>query len=143
MQKIWFYTGFSRSSAFWVLPGLQKMKGFFRRFNLDKISILLVGVFFCGVLYAAEEDYIITIKDHRFTPKELKIPSGKKIKIIVKNEDASPEEFESYELRREKVVSGHSSITVYVGPLKPGLYKYFGEFHADTAQGRLIAEENT
>lgn len=109
----------------------------------DKILILFAGLFFCGVLYAAEEDFTLTIKDHRFTPKELKIPAGRKIKIVVKNEDATPEEFESYALRREKVVSGHSSVTLYVGPLKAGGYKYFGDFHPETAQGILVAEEKS
>ena len=91
----------------------------------------------------ADEIPVIRIKEHRFSPPELRIPVGKKIKILVNNEDAEPEEFESYELRREKFVSGHSAIVLYVGPLKPGVYKYFGDFHPQTAQGRLIAEGNS
>jgi len=40
----------------------------------------------------------------------------------------------------EKVVAGKGRIVVFVGPLRPGRYPYFGEFHMDTAKGTLIAE---
>ncbi|MBN8531440.1 MAG: cupredoxin domain-containing protein [Alphaproteobacteria bacterium] len=86
------------------------------------------------------EDYVITIKDHQFSPKELTIPADTKVKLTVKNQDATPEEFESHDLKREKIVKGNSEIVVSVGPLKPGTYKYFGEFHEDTAQGVIIVK---
>ncbi len=108
------------------------------------LLIVLIGALYS--VASAEENQdapTIMIKDHRFIPEELKIPAGKKVKILVKNQDTSPEEFESYELRREKVVSGRGEITVFIGPLKPGIYKYFGDFHPQTAQGRIVAEENS
>lgn len=82
----------------------------------------------------------LTIQDHRFVPAEMKVPAGRKIKLTVINKDATAEEFESYELNREKIVAGNGRIIVYVGPLRPGRYPYFGEFHMDTAQGVLVAE---
>jgi len=82
----------------------------------------------------------LVIRDHRFVPTELKVPANTKIKLMVVNQDATPEEFESHELNREKVVTGRGTIPVYVGPLKPGRYPFFGEFHAETAQGALIAQ---
>lgn len=82
----------------------------------------------------------LTIQGHRFVPAEMKVPAGRKIKLTVINKDATAEEFESYELNREKVVAGNGRIIVYVGPLRPGRYPYFGEFHMDTAQGVLVAE---
>jgi RPA family protein len=81
----------------------------------------------------------LTMRDHRFSPTELVVPANTKVRIRVVNEDATPEEFESYELNREKIVTGKGSIIVYVGPLKPGRYPFFGDFHQDTAQGVLIA----
>jgi hypothetical protein len=84
-------------------------------------------------------EYKLTIRDHKFAPAELVIPANTKVKLIVVNEDATAEEFESHELNREKVVTGNASINVYVGPLKAGRYPYFGDFHQDTAQGTLIA----
>jgi hypothetical protein len=68
------------------------------------------------------------------------VPAGQKIKLVVENQDPTPEEFESYTLNREKVVPGNGQITVLVGPLKPGKYEFFGEFNQDTAQGTLVAE---
>lgn len=82
----------------------------------------------------------LVIQGHRFVPAELKVPAGRKVKLTVVNKDDSPEEFESYELNREKVVAGNGRIVVFVGPLKPGRYPFFGEFHMDTAKGALVAE---
>ncbi len=85
-------------------------------------------------------EYRLAIKDHQFLPAELNVPSGTKIKLIVENQDATPEEFESYELNREKIVAGNSKITVFIGPLAPGRYPFFGEFNRNTAQGVIIAQ---
>ncbi len=91
-------------------------------------------------LAAAQEVRTIVIKEHKFEPAQLSIPAGQKVKVVVDNQDPSPEEFESYELNREKVVAGGKQISIYIGPLKPGSYKYFGEFHKETAQGTIVAQ---
>ena len=83
--------------------------------------------------------YIIEIQDHKFSPAELVVPAGVKLKLQVVNLDPTAEEFESYELNREKVVAGGKKIIVFIGPLKPGQYPYFGEFHPETARGLIIA----
>ena len=85
-------------------------------------------------------DYVITLKDHAFSPAELTIPADQKVKITVKNLDTMPAEFESYDLNREKVVSAQSEISVFVGPLNAGQYKFFDDFHRDTTTGTLIAK---
>jgi plastocyanin len=91
---------------------------------------------------AAAQDpaYTLTIKDHQFQPSEIEVPAGQKIALIVKNNDSTPEEFESTELRREKVVAGGEQITVYIGPLKPGKYEFFGDFNPKSARGHIIAK---
>jgi hypothetical protein len=89
---------------------------------------------------AQEPSYTLVIKDHRFQPTEIEIPANKKIALVVKNEDPTPEEFESTELRREKVVPGGQQITVYIGPVKPGRYEFFGDFNPTTARGHIIAK---
>ena len=109
-------------------------------FSLISIATLLGNGFLCGGALAAEDEYPIVIKDHKFSPAALTVPAGKKIKLILSNEDASAEEFESYDLNREKVVAGHAKITVFVGPLAPKTYRYFGDFHQDTAQGTIEAK---
>jgi hypothetical protein len=85
-------------------------------------------------------EYTLVVKNHVYQPSELKVAAGTKFKIIVRNEDATPEEFESTDFNREKIVLPNSSITVYVGPLRAGNYGFFGDFHQDTAKGRLIVE---
>ncbi|MEH6592822.1 MAG: cupredoxin domain-containing protein [Halioglobus sp.] len=82
----------------------------------------------------------IEIRDHLFHPEELRIPANTKVKLVVYNRDSTPEEFESYELNREKVIMGGRKANIFIGPLAPGVYPYFGEFNPKTAQGRVIAE---
>lgn len=79
-----------------------------------------------------------TIKDHKFHPDIIKVPSGKKIHFIVTNQDNTPEEFESIELHRERIIMPNESIKIIFAPLAPGTYNFFGEFHQDTAKGSLI-----
>ena len=82
----------------------------------------------------------LIIKNHRFQPTELKVPAGQKIKLLVENQDPTPEEFESYSLNREKIIPGKGKITVLIGPLKPGKYEFFGEFNMATATGFIVAQ---
>ena len=89
---------------------------------------------------AAEADYSLIIKDHRFTPSELTIPAGKKIKLLIENQDATPEEFESHSLNREKIIAGKGKITLYLGPLEAGSYPFIGEFNEATAKGVIVAK---
>jgi plastocyanin len=91
-------------------------------------------------LPAQAADVALTIKDHKFIPETLDVPANEKIKITITNEDATPEEFESHELNREKVISGNSKGVVFVGPLDPGTYPFFGEFHAETAKGQIVSK---
>lgn len=92
------------------------------------------------VAQAAEpKEFTLTLRNHRFVPAQLVVPANTKFKLLVVNEDPTPEEFESHELNREKIVTGKGRITVLLGPLKPGRYPFFGEFHMATAQGSLLA----
>jgi hypothetical protein len=84
--------------------------------------------------------YELSIKDHKFEPAALEIPQGQKVKLVVKNLDPTPEEFESYELNREKIIPGNSQAIIFVGPLKAGEYPFFGEFNQQTAQGKVVAK---
>ena len=89
---------------------------------------------------AADPEFNIAIKDHRFVPAEIKVPAGKKIKLIVDNQDATAEEFDSHSLNREKVIPPRSKAVIFIGPLAPGKYPFVGEFHEATAQGVVVAE---
>lgn len=89
---------------------------------------------------AAEPEVLLVIKDHKFQPAEVKVPANQRIKLVVHNQDSTPEEFESHTLNREKVIPGGAKATIYVGPLKPGRYGFYGEYNEKTAQGALVAE---
>jgi len=89
---------------------------------------------------ADAQSFTVTIKNHKFSPSELKVPAGKRITVTVVNDDPTPEEFESHELKFEKVIPGKSKAVVRFGPLTKGRYKFFGEYHEDTAQGAVVVE---
>jgi cupredoxin-like protein len=89
---------------------------------------------------ADDATYTIAIQGHRFAPEELELPAGKKITLTIKNLDAAPAEFESTDLNREKVVVGGGTITVFIGPLRPGSYEFFDDFNPDTTHGHIVAK---
>ena len=82
----------------------------------------------------------LEIRNHLFWPSELVVPAHTKVRLQVTNNDPTPEEFESYELNREKVIMGRRTAVIFIGPLMPGEYPFFGEFHPRTAQGRVNAQ---
>jgi hypothetical protein len=111
--------------------------------SMQKIGIgiaftaaLLIG----GANIVKAEEYTLVIKDHKFLPETLEVPAGQKVKIKIANQDPTPEEFESYELNREKIIRGNSTGIVFVGPLAPGSYPFFGEFNMGTAKGQIVAK---
>ncbi len=108
------------------------------RFMFGVLSLIA----FLGTQPAAAQtqDFSLTIKDHRFSESELKVPAGKRITLTVINDDPTPEEFESHPLKVEKVIPGKSKAVVRFGPLNPGRYEFVGEYHESTAKGAVIAE---
>lgn len=91
---------------------------------------------------AADVQVNLVIKNHRFEPAELKVPANERIKLVVTNQDNTPEEFESHSLNREKVVPAGATVVIFIGPLKPGRYEFFGEYHEATAKGVVVAQES-
>ncbi len=105
------------------------------------MKTLFILLLLCSLnAYAVDNEATLVIRDHRFEPEEVRVPAGQKIKLMVHNQDSTPEEFESYELNREKVAAPGAKVTIYIGPLSPGRYPFFGEFHAETARGTIVAE---
>lgn len=103
-------------------------------------NLALALILFPAISLAADMEIGLTIKDHQFTPAELKVPAGKKVKLVVSNLDSTPEEFESHQLNREKMIAGNAKANIYVGPLSPGKYTFWGEFHEKSARGVIVAE---
>lgn len=82
----------------------------------------------------------LTAKDGRFSPEKLEVPAGQKIQLVIKNEGPDPEEFESSDLNREKVVKAGNTVQVIIGPLSAGTYGFYGDFHPQTARGQIIVK---
>lgn len=107
-------------------------------FLRKKLIMVFVAIVLGSKLIAATPEIEIQIKDHLFIPSTIEIPAGQKVKLFITNLDPTPEEFESYELNREKVINGNSRTVIFIGPLEPGEYPFFGEFYQKTAQGVII-----
>ena len=108
--------------------------------EIFRLVLLVVGVFFYMQAFADKPEFEIAIRQHLFEPSVIVVPANTKIKLWVSNEDKPPEEFESYELNREKVVLGGQRSLIFIGPLPAGEYPFFGEFNPKSAQGKIIAE---
>ena len=102
--------------------------------------LVLAAVTAFASAHAAEPETVLVIKNHRFEPAELKVRAGQRVKLVVHNQDATPEEFESHSMNREKVVPAGAKVTIYIGPLKPGRYDFVGEYNEATAKGVVMAE---
>lgn len=106
-------------------------------------SIGLIAGLSLGLVFPLHADNLpsfnLTAKDGRFLPEQIDIPVGLKIRLVVKNEGSGPEEFESSALNREKLIMPGKSAEIFIGPLKPGAYEFYGEFHPQTARGRIVA----
>jgi plastocyanin len=110
------------------------------RSSLTRMAAALIAALMLSSAHAADADIAVTIQAHKFTPAEIRIPAGQRVRLLVLNKDDTPEEFESTVLGIEKLVPPGSRATIFVGPLKPGRYPFTGEFHQSTAQGAVIAE---
>lgn len=111
--------------------------------NSIKGLLVLLGTLACFYSYtsfAAVAEIELVIKDHLFFPATIEIPAGQKVRIRIINQDPTPEEFESFELNREKIVVGNGQTVIFIGPLDPGRYPFFGEFYPKTAQGVVIVK---
>jgi hypothetical protein len=82
----------------------------------------------------------VVLKDHRFTPDHLTVPAGERFLIVLTNQESTTIEFESYDMKFEKIAVPDGKVTVHAGPLHPGTYKFFDDYHPD-AVGIVTAQE--
>ena len=118
-----------------VLGGAGRMIG--RRPRAAALAVLTVGLLAGAAPARADELPLLVFRNHRFEPARIQAPAGVKFRLQVKNADDTADEFESAALNREKLVPPGQTVTIFLGPLAPGEYKFFGDFHQDTAQGVL------
>ena len=113
-----------------------------KRIARGRVGTLAIVILAGATIGAVAQDAnpTIVIKDHAFQPAEVHVAADTVVFLTIDNQDPTPEEFESHELRVEKIIPGELSGVVRIGPLKPGTYPFFGEFHEETAQGKVVAE---
>ena len=108
---------------------------------LKSISLFLFLLHsFC--IRAETQVFQLVLENHVFTPAELTIPANEKVKIVIKNKDDTAEEFDSFDLNRERVIFAKRDATIFVGPLATGQYEFFGEYHPNSARGVVIVKDN-
>jgi hypothetical protein len=91
---------------------------------------------------SADSDNVFTIKAEagHFNPSQLEVAPNQPFKVRVTSAEDTPIEFESFELRRERVVRPGETITVNMPGLSSGTYKFFDDFHRDTPQGEIVVK---
>ena len=102
------------------------------------VTALLSALVLSGTALAADVPSLV-LKDHRFQPESIEVPAGQRVKLTIVNRDDTTEEFDSSDLHVEKMVPPGGTVSVFVGPLKPGTYEFVGELHEKTARGKLVA----
>ena len=94
------------------------------------------------VAFASADDmptFKLLMKEGRFFPETIEVPAHTRFRLEVKNEGPGATEFESLQLRKETVLAPGVTRKLVFAPMKPGSYKFFDEFHPETAQGRIVA----
>lgn len=101
--------------------------------------VALLGLAASPSALAQQAPVTIVLRHHQFMPSEVPVPAGVQVQLLIRNEQNTTAEFESSSLHREKIVPAGGQITVFVGPLSPGSYEFFDDFHGET-RGHLIAK---
>ena len=115
-----------------VIPGIPALAAGFAA------ALLLASPF----AHAAEELLVLKLsaKDGKFEPLTLEAPAGKRFKIEISNDGKGPMEFESKDLKQEKVLAAGAKSSVVINALKPGTYVFFDEHKPDAPKGKIVAK---
>ena len=116
------------------------MSSMFRPALAAALSAASIGAAVLPVMAADIPTFEMTLKDHKFSPDTIEVPANQRFQIRLTNKDATPDEFDSHDLRVEKVVGGGQTGIVRIQPLVPGRYMFMGEYHAATARGIVVAK---
>lgn len=112
-----------------------------------RLFVAMAIVALAGAVHGAHAQemptYTLVARDGRFIPETIEVPANTRFRLVVTNENRVPEEFESDDLRKELVLGPGVTRTLVFAPLKPGVYPFIGEFHPETARGRIVAKPKT
>ena len=110
-----------------------------RRHSLLIASLALAT---CGPAAAqdSEPTFRIEIRDGVISPLVIEVPANTRIRLELSNTGSSPVEFESVQLKKEKVIAGGNSTVMVIRNLDPGTYDFFDDFHIDMPHAKIIAK---
>jgi hypothetical protein len=113
-----------------------------RRPAIASISCTAIIALFATFAQAADELLVVKVsaRDGKFEPLTLEVPAGKRFKIEISNDGKGPMEFESKDLKQEKVLAAGAKSSLVINPLKPGTYVFFDEYHMDAPKGQIVAK---
>lgn len=106
--------------------------------KLFLIGLIILTFLLSAKVWAQRAEYVLELKNHLFYPQTITIPANTKVKLVIYNRDNSVEEFDSFDLNREKVIFPKQKAVIFIGPLPPGKYNFFGEFNPNTARGTVV-----
>jgi plastocyanin len=112
-----------------------------RKYFIKFIIILNIGFSTnapAETLFTQEKNITIEIKNGQFSPSIIELNKSDRITLSIFNQDSDSEEFESLDLNKEKMIMPGKTIKIKLGQLRPGQYKFFGDFHPSTAKGKII-----
>ena len=111
------------------------------RSGLLALGLIVPACMAVSSVSAADEPvFAIEFNDGTMTPLRLEVPANTRFRINLTNKGKTPAEFESNELRLEKVLAANSASTLVIRTLDPGEYKFFDDFHPDAPQAVLVAK---
>jgi hypothetical protein len=83
--------------------------------------------------------FVIELQDGAITPSTIEVPAGTRFKLELRNTGSTPVEFDSIDLRKEKVLGPVATSFVVIRSLDPGKYRFFDDFHRDMPPATIIA----
>jgi hypothetical protein len=108
---------------------------------MKRVSIITALILINAASGALADPITLNLSGHKFMPSSVEAPANQKFQIKVTNSDDTPAEFESHDLKVEKIVVPGGTVTVSAGPLKPGTYQFFDDYHPDDAAGTVTVKE--
>jgi hypothetical protein len=104
-------------------------------------AAILASMALCAQAQAEELSvFTLVARDGSFEPLKLEVPAGKRFKIEISNDGKGPMEFESRDLKQEKVLASGAKSSVVINGLKPGSYVFFDDYHPDAPKGQIVAK---
>ena len=132
------YAGLERHSTSDAMNGTSM-----RSFLVScRAVVLAFAVLATPAVLAADDvaSFKLVARDGVFEPATVEVPAGKRFRLEVSNEGKSAMEFESRELKQEKIIAPGKKATLSINALKAGEYKFVDEFHEKTGQGKVVAK---